>query len=158
MTSNTCHICGETNRTVLHRHHIIPRRFEGPDQDENLVTLCANCHEAIEKIYTDEIFQRFARKLTPDTGSFEEVDDTVKTFIKEETERVDERHKLIETDELYQHYESFCERRSLPVHQKYEFIRVVEENFETEYVEFMGDTDTDSAFVKMECELGESLV
>jgi len=56
--SESCFICGEDNPAVLQDHHILPRRHGGGDSDENLVTLCANCHAAVEKIYDDKFYQR----------------------------------------------------------------------------------------------------
>jgi hypothetical protein len=66
-----CFVCGENNPVVLQRHHIIPRRYAGSDGDENLVTLCANCHEAVEHIYTDEVITQLGRawkSQQPDVG------------------------------------------------------------------------------------------
>jgi len=56
--SERCFICGEGNPNVFNRHHIIRRSQGGADSDENLVTLCASCHEAVEKIYDDEFWSR----------------------------------------------------------------------------------------------------
>ena len=56
--SERCKICGEDNEVVLQQHHLVPRRLNGKDNDENLVTLCANCHEAIEKIYDETFWDR----------------------------------------------------------------------------------------------------
>jgi hypothetical protein len=61
----------ESNPVVLQRHHIVPRRYAGPDDDGNLVTLCANCHVALEHIYTDEVFAQLGRAWEdqqPDVG------------------------------------------------------------------------------------------
>jgi len=49
-----CFICGCENEHVLQSHHIVPRRHGGSDDSENIVTLCANCHAAVEKIYTED--------------------------------------------------------------------------------------------------------
>lgn len=57
MTSK-CFICGDERENSLEEHHIVPRRFGGSDRDENLVTLCASCHSAIEKIYDDSFYER----------------------------------------------------------------------------------------------------
>lgn len=38
----------------METHHIIPRRYGGSDDVENLVTLCANCHRAVESIYSND--------------------------------------------------------------------------------------------------------
>jgi len=56
--SERCFICGEDNPNVLQTHHILPRRHGGGDSAENLVTLCANCHVAVERIYDDSFYQR----------------------------------------------------------------------------------------------------
>lgn len=53
-----CFICGEGTPAVLEEHHVIPRRFGGADTRGNLVTLCANCHRAIERIYSDNFFEK----------------------------------------------------------------------------------------------------
>ncbi len=52
-----CFICGEDTPSVLERHHIIPRRYDGTNDEKNLVVLCANCHRAIEKLYGEEFFE-----------------------------------------------------------------------------------------------------
>lgn len=56
--NDRCFICGEDNPNVLQEHHIVPRRYGGGDSDDNLITLCANCHEAVEKIYDDDFYAR----------------------------------------------------------------------------------------------------
>jgi len=56
--SERCFICGDDNPNVLQNHHILPRRHGGGDSAENLVTLCANCHVAVEKIYDDNFYRR----------------------------------------------------------------------------------------------------
>ena len=53
-----CFICGYDNQHVLQQHHIVPRRHGGDDGEDNLVTLCANCHEAIEKIYSEDRWEQ----------------------------------------------------------------------------------------------------
>jgi hypothetical protein len=71
MSDESCFICDESNPVVLQRHHIVPRRYAGSDDDENLVTLCANCHVALERIYTDEVFTQLGRAWEdqqPDIG------------------------------------------------------------------------------------------
>ncbi len=47
----TCQLCGAEN-TMLHAHHIIPRRDSGSDSIHNLITLCADCHK--EKVDGNE--------------------------------------------------------------------------------------------------------
>jgi len=53
-----CAFCGCDNENVLERHHRIPSRFGGSDNDENLVTVCANCHSVLERIYNEDFWQR----------------------------------------------------------------------------------------------------
>lgn len=64
--TDQCFICGESNQNVLQKHHIVPRRHGGSDQTNNLVDLCASCHQAIEKIYNksfyDRLFSRYSEK------------------------------------------------------------------------------------------------
>lgn len=43
----TCTKCGATDK-LLHAHHIVPRRLNGPDELSNLISLCASCHLTIE--------------------------------------------------------------------------------------------------------------
>lgn len=49
-----CEICGADNN--IETHHIIPRRYDGSDCEDNLVDLCRQCHRAIEEIYTDDVW------------------------------------------------------------------------------------------------------
>lgn len=48
-----CEICGEKDKKILHKHHIIPSSQIGTTNDYmNLVVVCPTCHS---KIHTDEI-------------------------------------------------------------------------------------------------------
>lgn len=58
-----CHICGERNKNVFEEHHLVPRRHGGSNSDENIVTLCANCHRALESIYDDAFWERAAAAI-----------------------------------------------------------------------------------------------
>ncbi len=43
-----CEICGETNKAVLHNHHIIQQcELETNNHNTNLICLCANHHYAL---------------------------------------------------------------------------------------------------------------
>ncbi len=53
-----CFICGNDNPNVLETHHVVPRRHGGEDTEENLVTLCANCHRCVERIYDKRFYRR----------------------------------------------------------------------------------------------------
>lgn len=65
MIEDWCVICGYDNEYTLQKHHIVPRRFGGSDDEDNLVSLCANCHEVIEKIY-DKSFYNALGVTSPD--------------------------------------------------------------------------------------------
>jgi len=40
-----CEICGESNKEILHRHHLIPRTDSNcTNHPFNLAVLCPNCH------------------------------------------------------------------------------------------------------------------
>jgi hypothetical protein len=45
--NNKCVICNDY--MFLRVHHILPKRFGGTDDPNNLITLCAACHYAVEK-------------------------------------------------------------------------------------------------------------
>ncbi len=48
-----CEICGLNDSSILHRHHIIPRRDKrSTNSDNNLAILCPNCHS---KVHTGEL-------------------------------------------------------------------------------------------------------
>lgn len=53
-----CFICGEANPQLIEEHHIVPRRYGGSDDPENLVALCSSCHTAVERIYNDSFYAR----------------------------------------------------------------------------------------------------
>lgn len=55
---NQCFICGDQRQNSLEQHHIVPQRFDGSDDDQNLVTLCASCHAAIEKLYDRRFYDK----------------------------------------------------------------------------------------------------
>ena len=48
-----CEICGEKNKNVLHKHHIIARTKINTSNDPmNLAIICSNCHN---KVHAGEI-------------------------------------------------------------------------------------------------------
>jgi hypothetical protein len=85
--SDRCFICGEDNPHVLEEHHIIPRRHGGADDPENLVTLCANCHTAVEKLYDDDVFRQLGaaplRSVPEQRADKETVRNAVGRFLRE---------------------------------------------------------------------------
>ena len=48
---DTCYLCGDPHKELLQKHHIVPQRYNGPDEDSNLVELCPTCHRKIERLY-----------------------------------------------------------------------------------------------------------
>jgi 5-methylcytosine-specific restriction endonuclease McrA len=42
-----CQFCGTSNN--LHVHHVKSRSSLGDDEIQNLITLCANCHETLHR-------------------------------------------------------------------------------------------------------------
>lgn len=62
MNGGSCFICGDVNDNRHQVHHIVPRRFDGSSEDENLVTLCASCHQAVEKMYDARFYDELGVK------------------------------------------------------------------------------------------------
>lgn len=64
----TCYFCLSEERHVLEEHHIVPRRFSGSDNDENLVQLCPTCHEKLERLYDERFYTELNRNWRPTLG------------------------------------------------------------------------------------------
>lgn len=62
--SSCCYFCGESEPASLERHHLVPDRYGGSDQAENLVVLCGSCHNKVERLYTDEVLAEIAETLS----------------------------------------------------------------------------------------------
>jgi len=62
-----CFICGDHRPNSLEEHHIVPQRYNGSDEPENLVQLCSSCHAAIEKLYDDSFYQRLGVEAIEDS-------------------------------------------------------------------------------------------
>lgn len=77
-----CFICGMASEAALQEHHIVPRRHGGSDNPENIVELCASCHQAVEKLYD----KRFYDSLGVLDGEYEM---TVGEILTELEERQD---------------------------------------------------------------------
>lgn len=56
---DTCYFCDSEG--PIETHHLVPRRYEGSDNDENLVDLCPSCHERLERLYDDDVLQKIVR-------------------------------------------------------------------------------------------------
>ena len=52
--SDECFFCDEAE--ALDRHHVVPRRHGGSDDEENLVTVCPNCHRKLETLYDSRFY------------------------------------------------------------------------------------------------------
>jgi HNH endonuclease. len=46
--ASRCAFCGETSISTLEIHHIYPLETGGSDEPENLILLCASCHDKVE--------------------------------------------------------------------------------------------------------------
>ncbi len=58
-----CYFCDEDDEGILQTHHIVPQRFEGPDTESNLVTVCPTCHRKIESLYDKRFYDFFQRPV-----------------------------------------------------------------------------------------------
>jgi len=73
-TSGECALCGTFRRT-LHRDHRIPRWKGGPNSDDNIQLICANCHEDKNRDdmlgyrHPPEVLRRIAELATGRTQS-----------------------------------------------------------------------------------------
>lgn len=63
MLDDSCFICGFDKEYALEEHHLIPRRYGGPDSEANVVTVCSNCHQALESLYNDRFFTKIAELI-----------------------------------------------------------------------------------------------
>ena len=73
MPGSECFICGDSTPSRLQIHHIVPRRYGGSDREENLVRLCASCHQAVEKIYDRRFYERLGVEKPAGEIEFEEI-------------------------------------------------------------------------------------
>ena len=85
----------------MEEHHILPRRFGGRDTDENLVTLCASCHRAVESIYDKQFWS--AVGLRPSDG-----EETVEEFVERRLS-INQSHGPVPKARLYEQYREWCE-------------------------------------------------
>jgi hypothetical protein len=84
----------------MEEHHVLPKRFGGGNHEQNLVTLCASCHRAVENIYDKTFWTSVG--LRPSDGSH-----TVKEFIDRRLS-VDESYGATPKSDLYQWYADWC--------------------------------------------------
>lgn len=117
--TDRCRICGEDNPVVLEEHHKVPRRFGGGDSAENLVTLCANCHTAVEAIYDDGFFERAQYTAPNDTEAvgLKNFKDQLVTFLEECDDVV--ASGVVAKQNLYQRYTDWADENGhaeVPAH------------------------------------------
>jgi len=68
MSETECHFCDETE--ALDRHHIVPQRHGGSDDEENLVTVCPNCHRKLETLYDKRFYNEVMEEGPVETPSW----------------------------------------------------------------------------------------
>lgn len=68
MLDDSCFICGFEKEHALEEHHLIPRRYSGSDTEANMVTVCSNCHRALESLYNDQFFARIVDLIDEQNG------------------------------------------------------------------------------------------
>ena len=77
-TNTECAFCDDGR--VTEEHHIVPRRYDGSDDDENLVTVCPTCHQLLERLYNRRFYQKLGARID-DRDAYERgVLDTLKVF------------------------------------------------------------------------------
>ena len=111
---NQCRICGETNTIVLQTHHIVPRRFGGSDSNKNLVTLCANCHQAVESIYDDRFYEKlgFDPSTKHTTITYNNTVQLVKDFLDEQVTIGASNYET--TEKLYAKFAMYAKQNDAP--------------------------------------------
>lgn len=57
---DNCYFCGEDDESILETHHVVPRRFGGSDDPENLVDVCPSCHGKLEELYGPRFYDELA--------------------------------------------------------------------------------------------------
>ncbi|QLD84586.1 HNH endonuclease [Natronomonas halophila] len=64
--NDNCRFCDATDH--LEEHHVVPRRYGGTDEDQNLITVCSDCHKTIERTWDAEFYHEIGVRsgMTPD--------------------------------------------------------------------------------------------
>jgi len=70
--NHKCHFCKRNVHEVCNEvkggntlHHIIPKRFGGKDEPENLITICCYCHQKLEVIISKMLKEIGFNKQSP---------------------------------------------------------------------------------------------
>ena len=58
----SCKFCEENDPDALEEHHIVPRRYNGSDKEENIVKVCASCHRKLESLYNNRFYEKVQDK------------------------------------------------------------------------------------------------
>lgn len=64
INSEKCYFC--PRRADIEAHHIVPKRFNGSDQRENLVGVCERCHAKLERLYDKRFYEKLG--IADETG------------------------------------------------------------------------------------------
>jgi hypothetical protein len=99
----------------MEQHHILPRRFGGGDEDENIVTLCASCHNAVESIYAQSFWASIGLRPSGGCGSVEE-------YIEERLD-IDRSHPPTPKNQLYKRYEEWCKNGNVEPESQHMFTK-----------------------------------
>lgn len=78
-----CYFCGSEG--PIETHHIVPRRHDGSDDEENLVDLCPTCHERLEALYNVDFYDSLGIETAKEGD--EEKEETDKVNVSRETYR-----------------------------------------------------------------------
>lgn len=54
--NESCYFCLSLG---TEEHHIIPQRFGGPDERDNIVEVCESCHKKLERLYDKSFYEWF---------------------------------------------------------------------------------------------------
>jgi len=110
-----CQICGDRRPRSMEQHHILPRRFGGGDEDENIVTLCASCHNAVESIYGQSFWASVGLRPSANRDSLEEYVDRRLDF--------DASHPPAPKCRLYERYRQWCKNGNADPVSRHKFSR-----------------------------------
>jgi len=102
-----CYFCDVTNPHAVEGHHLVPQRFNGTDQPENMVDLCGSCHNKIEELYDDAFYERLGvavdeienENIHVDSGEQVDASDSLDRKIPPTSE-----HILVEKTEEREHH------------------------------------------------------
>ena len=83
----TCYFCHEPDTHLLETHHIVPKRFGGSDDAENLVRVCPNCHERLERLYDGRFYDALGVEQP-------ELDDEADSDGRDEVTSLEQRQRI----------------------------------------------------------------